>query len=110
MDNFILRIGPLDIDVVFCPLNEEIFGDFCYIKNKIRIEESLSGPPLVDTLIHEVNHAVWKVGQLSNKKQNEERAVAVMASIWTQIYRDNPRLLDWIGKNLEVGKKKKNGK
>lgn len=109
MNNFSLRIGPIDIDVIFCPLNEEMFGDFCYIKNKIRIDESLSGPPLVDTLIHEINHAVWKVGHLSDKKQGEERAVSVMASTWTQIYRDNPWLLDWIAKHLELSKKK-NGK
>ena len=40
------------------------------------------------------------VGQLKEKDQEEERAVAVMASYMTQILRDNPHLVKWITKNL----------
>ena len=54
----------------------------------------------VDTLLHELFHAIWSIGQLKEKDQEEERAVAVMASYMTQILRDNPHLVKWITKNL----------
>ena len=34
------------------------------------------------------------------KDDDEERVVSVFASIWTQIYRDNPHLLKFIQKEL----------
>jgi hypothetical protein len=55
----------------------------------------------VDTLLHEVFHAIWAIGQLKDKGQEEERAVAVMATYMTQVIRDNPHLMRWIAKNLK---------
>ena len=54
----------------------------------------------MDTVLHEINHVIWAVGQLKTKMQKEERAVAVMATYWTQIFRDNPQLITWIKKTL----------
>ena len=54
---------------------------------------------MVDTLIHEINHAAYAIGQLK-KDDDEERVVSVFASVWTQIYRDNPHLLKFIQKEL----------
>lgn len=96
----IIKVGGLDINIIRVPLNDEMFGDFSYINSRIRIEEKLVGAVLVDTVLHELNHAVWAMGQLKTKAQTEERAVSVMATYWTQIYRDNPHLLTWIKKNL----------
>jgi hypothetical protein len=48
-----------------------------------------------------MNHAVWKVWQLKDRREDEERVVAVMASAWTQIFRDNPGFSKWIQKELE---------
>jgi|TARA_R110000772_G_scaffold218902_1_gene329491 hypothetical protein len=95
-----IKVGPTDFSVEYVPLNEELFGDFSYITSRIRIEENLKGPPLVDTVIHEVLHAIWKLGQLKDKKEDEERAVSVMATYLTQVLRDNPEFMPWIKKNL----------
>ena len=103
----IVKVGGMDINIVRVSLNEEIFGDFSYINSRIRIEESLKGAVLVDTVLHEINHSVWAIGNLKTEKEEEERAVSVMASYWTQIFRDNPELIRWINRNLAPTPKKK---
>jgi len=97
-----VKIAALDFNIEYVPLNEELFGDFSYLNSRIRIEKNLSGPPLVDTILHEMNHAVWKVWQLKDRKEDEERVVAVMAAAWTQIFRDNPGFSKWMQKELEM--------
>jgi len=96
----VIKVGAIDIDIFFIPGDNESFGDFTYLKTQIRIDSRLEGGALVDTLLHELFHAIWAVGQLKSKAQKEERAVAVMATYMTQILRDNPHLMKWITKNL----------
>ena len=96
-----IRVGAIDVQAFRMPLEDDTFGDFSYINTRIRVDDRIEGATLVDTLLHEINHVIWAVGQLKNKEQKEERAVAVMATYWTQIYRDNPKLLTWIKNNLK---------
>tara|TARA_R110002020_G_scaffold24338_1_gene80148 strand:+ start:954 stop:1268 length:315 start_codon:yes stop_codon:yes gene_type:complete len=98
--SMIIKVGGMDIDVLRVPLNGEMFGDFSYINSRIRIEEQLTGPQLVDTVKHELNHAIWAIGNLKDKKEEEERVCSVMASVQTQIDRDNLHYLKWTIKNL----------
>ena len=95
-----VKIGAIDFDILFLPLNEEIFGDFSYINSRIRIEKNLKGPSLVDTLLHEIGHGIFAVYQLKGNKDSEERTVSVMATGYTQVFRDNKWLWPWIKKNL----------
>lgn len=95
-----VKVGPTDFSIEYVPLNDEIFGDFSYINSRIRIEENLKGSALVDTVLHEILHAIWKLGQLKDKREDEERAVAIMATYLTQVLRDNPKMLTWLKKNL----------
>lgn len=95
-----VKVGPTDFSIEYVPLNDEIFGDFSYINSRIRIEENLKGTALVDTVLHEILHAIWKLGQLKDKREDEERAVAIMATYLTQVLRDNPNMLTWLKKNL----------
>ena len=95
-----VKVGPTDFSIEYVPLNEELFGDFSYINSRIRIEENLKGTALVDTVLHEILHAIWKLGQLKDKREDEERAVAIMATYLTQVLRDNPKMLTWLKKNL----------
>tara|TARA_R110002020_G_scaffold199208_1_gene400622 strand:+ start:1767 stop:2066 length:300 start_codon:yes stop_codon:yes gene_type:complete len=95
-----VKVGPTDFSIEYVPLNEELFGDFSYINSRIRIEENLKGTALVDTVLHEILHAIWKLGQLKDKREDEERAVAIMATYLTQVLRDNPVMLTWLKKNL----------
>jgi|TARA_R110000850_G_scaffold14139_3_gene45327 predicted nucleic acid-binding protein len=95
-----VKVGPTDFSIEYVPLNDELFGDFSYINSRIRIEENLKGSALVDTVLHEILHAIWKLGQLKDKREDEERAVAIMATYLTQVLRDNPKMLTWLKKNL----------
>ena len=95
-----IKVGGIDIDVFFVPGDNDSFGDFTYLQTQIRVDSRLEGGALVDTLLHELFHAIWSIGQLKEKDQEEERAVAVMASYMTQILRDNPNVVMWITKNL----------
>jgi hypothetical protein len=95
-----VRIGPNDVNIEFTSLNGEIFGDYSYINNLIRIEKTLTGGPFVDTLLHEMLHAIWRLGQLKDVKETEERTVSVTASYLAQIIRDNPELIAWLQKEM----------
>ena len=98
--HMIIKVGAVDIDVFSLPFDGEAFGDFNYLLMRISLDEALKGPVYVDTLIHELNHAVWAIGNLQTKDEEEERVCSVMASMWTQIFRDNPEFMVWIEKNL----------
>jgi len=105
--DMVIKIGGMDIDVFFIPGDGEAFGDFTYLQCQIRVDNRLEGAALVDTLIHEVLHAIYAMGKLKNKAQSEdeleeqeERVVSVMATYLTQVLRDNPHLVRWINKNL----------
>jgi CobQ-like glutamine amidotransferase family enzyme len=100
----IVKVGAVDIDVFSLPFDGEAFGDFNYLNMRIRVDENLKGTVLVDTVLHELNHAIWAIGNLKTEKEEEERVVAVMASYWTQILRDNPHLIRWIIRNLKTKK------
>ena len=95
-----VKVGPTDFSIEYVPLNDELFGDFSYINSRIRIEENLKGTALVDTVLHEILHAMWKLGQLKDKREDEERAVAIMETNLTKVLRDNPKMLPWLKKNL----------
>ena len=95
-----VRIGPNDVNIDYTNLNGEIFGDYSYINNLIRIEKTLTGGPLVDTVLHEILHAIWRLGQLNDVREAEERAVSVTASYLAQVIRDNPELIAWLQKEM----------
>jgi predicted Zn-dependent protease len=52
---------------------------------------------VVDTLIHEILHAIWHEYGLGDSEA-EERCVLVLASGLTQVLADNPHLRVWINK------------
>ena len=58
-----IRVGAIDVQAFRMPLEDDTFGDFSYINTRIRIDDRLEGATLVDTLLHEINHVVWAVGQ-----------------------------------------------
>ena len=95
-----VRIGPNDVNISFTSLNGELFGDYSHINNLIRIEKTLTGGPLVDTLLHEILHVIWRLGQLKDVKETEERVVSVTASYLAQIIRDNPKLIARLQKEM----------
>ena len=45
--------------------------------------------------MHEINHAIFWAYCIQNEDK-EERVVSTMATAWTQIFRDNPKILRFI--------------
>ena len=95
-----VKISGLDINLFKVPSDGECFGDFSFLNLSIRINNKLEKGALVETVFHELLHAVWALGQLKTKKEKEERAVSVTSSYLTGIFRDNPHLLNFIKDNL----------
>jgi hypothetical protein len=100
-----LRIGAFDIAIeTMTPVQVQVangHGSFSSAELMIRVEETAASPAsAVDTLLHEIGHAIW-FAYLLEDTDKEERTVATMATAWTQIYRDNPELVAWIAATLE---------
>lgn len=68
---------------------------------RIGVDDGLVSKALVvDTLFHEVLHAIWDERSLPNKP-NEERAVRSLATGIVGLFQDNPKLLTWIKQGLK---------
>lgn len=100
-----IRVGPFTMRLV--PMESytanamEVFGYFKRDEQVIAFEANPSTREgIADTLQHEINHAIWWAYGIQ-EGDNEERTVAAFATAWTQIYRDNPWLLDWLKKALK---------
>lgn len=91
-----IRVGPYDIRIE--PV-DDLDGDWgIYDPSKLLIQLERGCPDrfrLVDTVIHEINHAIWTTYGLQDSNC-EEQVTTALATGWTQVYRDNPALLDWI--------------
>jgi len=98
LKDLVVRVGPFDLDINFVPLNGEMFGDFSYMDSRIRIEKSLRGTMLIDTLLHELFHAMYKIGNLK-RGDKVERLVSVFSIYNAGFYRDNPDLVKFLLKH-----------
>jgi hypothetical protein len=100
-----LRIGCFDIRVIEWTHRDASavrrFGEFSCVEETIRVETGeRSGPAVLSTLLHEINHVIYWAHNLTDEDK-EERVVDTYANAWVQIYRDNPELLRLIGKCLK---------
>lgn len=99
-----IKVAAFDIKIITFPDREaelrQLFGEFSALDQTIRIDSKIVGTIKgIDTLIHELNHAIyWAYGIYDEDK--EERIVGAFATAWTQIYRDNPELLEFIKAGL----------
>lgn len=94
-----IKIAGYDIDVVryegSAARASEVFGEFSCIENVIYIDTTIKDIQILDTLIHEINHAIYWIYSLEDEDE-EERTVSVLSTAWVQVYRDNPELLELI--------------
>lgn len=100
-----IKVGHLQIDVV--PLTEEeadkhdIDGDADTHRQSLRLRETLKPALMVETALHEIMHVcydVWKI----NARWGEERTVDSLASGLTTVFKDNPKFVEWMVKNLHT--------
>ena len=102
-----IKVAAFDIEVVDFPPFEAAalnrFGQFTYTSLTIKIDHTIHRIKYVDTLLHELNHVIyWAYGMEDEDK--EERIVGTYATAWTQVFRDNPDLLEFIKHNLKEEK------
>lgn len=96
-----IRIGPHDISIVVRKL-DDCEGTFTSSTSSIELRDEPSSKTVaVDTLLHEVNHALFWTCALPQTGNDEEPIAGALATGWTQVYRDNPWLLGWIKKGLQ---------
>ncbi len=100
-----LRIGAYDWRVEILPdLKDEEGTDLAGTCEErgfiIQINSAIDINPFplaaVETVIHEITHAVFFASHLA-KGDTEERVCLSVGAIWTQILRDNPKLVAWFG-------------
>lgn len=98
-----VRVGPFDLTVKICEAadftereGETTEGEWSDRDHLIRLRDTHpSALSLMDTLLHEIGHAIYDIYRLTDD-DDQERIVATMATAWTQIFRDNPALLNWM--------------
>lgn len=80
--------------------SEGNFAHFASLCQEITIRKGMPSPEkLVDSVIHELNHAVFYYYGIG-KDDCEERIVSTLGMAWTQVFADNPGLARWIEETL----------
>ena len=91
-------IHPYKIEVIVRDkLDDDAWG--CY-NFGVSIELKKTHPNAamaIDTLLHEINHGVYRNSGLSELSQ-EEPICAAMATGWTSVLISNPKLVAWLTK------------
>lgn len=78
-------------------------GSLDFHPGNLTIEHDKNYAPheLVNTVVHEALHAIWRLSDIGGDQQHEEYVVTVMANGLTDLMRRNPDLMGWIKEALE---------
>jgi len=83
------------------PFNEEHdWGDCDGDKAIIRVRISTVGNDTIDTLLHEIGHAIWFEANRGSPV-SEENAVRCLATGYVKVLARNPKLLKYINQNIK---------
>lgn len=98
-----IRVGPHDIR--FAGLGaadaRNNYGTFVPAEQEIRLQQAYaSGSMAVDTVLHELVHAIFSVATVQ-VKQGEEHIVSVVATYLAQVIRDNPDFVIWLQQTVK---------
>lgn len=92
----VVRVGPFDVQIVGVSTRESFSrarcGEFSSTLLRITMDADAPAQKLVDTLWHEIMHAVYWAYNLRDG-DDEERMCATLASALTQIHRDNSEMI-----------------
>lgn len=92
-----IRVGPHDFRLVKAdPFDSRsVFGALDLKAGELRLAPHASPSNLVDTLLHECLHGLWRFAGLGDEVK-EEPAVTAAAGGLIGLFRDNDWLLGWI--------------
>jgi hypothetical protein len=93
-----IDLGYLHLPIVYDAnlIAGDSLGEFQAEKSRIVISDTISGMVLLDTLNHEIKHAMWYLGEIKEADAGEEFAVSVLGHLETELQVRNPHLLKWI--------------
>lgn len=99
-----VRVGAYDIALIVegpeWYAQTDCFGEFkSWLMTITLTADQPTRVHALDTLLHEITHAIWYV-QGIKPRDSEERKVTALSTAWVQVYRDNPWLLDTIRKAI----------
>lgn len=104
-----IRVGAHDIHVSEMSQQESQgarhFGLFAPTASKIKVATHTAPIHVLDTMLHEVIHAIWWDRIFSNDA-TEENAVSAISAGMTQVLRDNPKLRKWIEDMIKLQDKR----
>ena len=83
-----------------------IMGSCDHYDREILIRLDYPNYEILNTLLHEINHAIFKVYRIDVDEDDEERVVLSFTNAWVQVYRDNPDLLRYMVNALKITKGK----
>ena len=93
-----IRIGWADYTVRLLPADEAhragLFGESLHGAQEITLADDQSGLRAANTVLHEIIHAVRRIGEMQ-EGDNDERETAVVANGLMQVWRDNPEFVAW---------------
>lgn len=99
-----LRIGYQTVSVSFEPSSlGEIMGKYTTETGEIIVNSSHSKREMVNTLIHEVLHAIWHnygISGIITDHDRQEYVCNTTANALTQVFLDNRELLSWVEEGL----------
>lgn len=91
-----VRVGPHDIRFNKLSPEEAAVYNGTYYEYGIQLaSEFPSGSVAVEIVLHELLHAIFKIGGVT-PKAGEEHVVSCIASFLAQIARDNPEFVRWV--------------
>ncbi len=91
----VVRIGPYDWEVELFE-SHAVHGITENHKFKILLEDNKNKLRTLETLVHEIKHAICTSYHI--EITDEEEVVTRISAAWTQVYRDNPELVKFIGR------------
>jgi hypothetical protein len=97
-----IKVGAYDWRIKVDPGPSEDFGETNYDKAEITIWPANHQSPerLVGTVIHEALHVIYDDKELATSNEEEAVVVAFETGL-VSLFRDNPKLLNWIKRGLK---------
>ncbi len=92
-----VKVGPYSFSISTFPADdrEDVHGYCLTTSRVIKVADTIKGALLVDTVIHEILHAIyWSAGL--REGDDEERIVSLLATGWTQVLIDSPSVRKWL--------------
>ena len=79
------------------------FGEFSPDELIIRIDTTQKPQRIIETLIHEITHAIYSLYNVKDEDK-EERIVSSMSRGWLQVYQDNPEIMSLLHSHTNTQK------